>query len=311
MRAAPIVFALAVVGCGGSKPAPPADPPAAPRAKPVAVPRPAPSPLASPADAISFLPPNTDAILGVDIGALVAADILAPYRDKMLDAVSSKISKIRGDCGFDPMRDVDWIVAGFDGKGDHGVMVVRGAFTRATIERCIRAHDPESPIVDQGDIRIYGAGADAVFARWLGEGSVVFTSAEAGGAATLEESRGATDMAVINHASQVSSADVWFAANGALFGSTPTFGAVGIRASSRLSSDVTATLTVEFDKPGSATAAKQQIDAMLTQAPAMGGPGLGQIIQAIRVEVVGTELEAHVALTADDIKTIADLAKMF
>lgn len=309
MRTAPIAALALALACGGKPPPPPveAPPPAGPT--PVAVERPAPSPIASPADALSYLGSTTDAILGIDVGALMSAEILAPYRESLLAAAPPELAALRDSCDFDLLRDIHWVVFGAAGDGEGAVFVLRGAFSRDAIEQCIRAHDATATIRDRGSLRVYGSGDDAVFARWLGYGTVVFTTAEVGSAELLEQAAGPADTTLIDRVAQVVGSDVWVVANRDISRSMPMPNMVGVRMSGSASTEITATLTIDYADASAALASKQQIDAALKQLPGMAGTPIGSIIQSIRLEAVGPELSAHIALSAADVKVIADLAR--
>ena len=308
MRTSLVIALACLSACGGKSTAPSNHPtgPAADSEPPAPV-------LETPQAALAYLAPDVDTVLGLDIAALMAAPILAPYRDRVLAETPSELRELRERCGLDPIRDLRWLVFGFNAASEQGVVIVRGDFTQEAIESCVKkSSGAAATISSQGDLRVYTFGEDKLFVRWLGRGAAVVTSEEAGGAEVLDRALGSggVSKALATQIDQVDNGShMWLVAGEQAFKQAPVQGAIGVRLFARVTDILSAGLVMDFDSTARADSTKAQLDMALAQVGPMVGQEMVPIVKALHLAVVGSALEARIELTAAQIKAISDLVE--
>ena len=101
--------------------------------------------------AVHRLPADTNVIIALQLGELKAQTQIAGMVDKLVkDARVQMLFAMAPPCVVDLVRGSEWAVLGAPAlKGsDHAVMVVRGRWARADIEKCFGGHGPNTDVIE-------------------------------------------------------------------------------------------------------------------------------------------------------------------
>lgn len=140
------VLAVALAACHAGGASPSTAPPSPARARA--------SDGVPTADVLSFLPGNSDLVIGVDMTVVRASALWAEYLPRVLAAAGPELTELTQNCGFDPIMTLESLVIGVRSQdlGNSLVIVVRG-FDRDLMTRCLVSQAfRDSRITLDGDV---------------------------------------------------------------------------------------------------------------------------------------------------------------
>ncbi|HEY0477180.1 MAG TPA: hypothetical protein VGD37_06630 [Kofleriaceae bacterium] len=92
------------------------------------------------ADPLSFLPLDSDIVLGIDIRALRASALWKEYLPRLTQAVGANLAEVQRRCGFDPIQAIDSVTIGTRTKDTSDtVVVIRGPERDRTVA-CLQSN---------------------------------------------------------------------------------------------------------------------------------------------------------------------------
>ncbi|HWU87916.1 MAG TPA: hypothetical protein VN253_11605 [Kofleriaceae bacterium] len=120
---------------------------------------------ASAADALAFLPADSEFVLGLDMRQVVASPLWKQFEQRLMQRVGKPLQEFKAACGYDPILTLRTMTIGVKvvrGDDPEGVFVVRGPDRDKTLG-CMRspvfAKDGRTITVDRGVVTIPGKGA--------------------------------------------------------------------------------------------------------------------------------------------------------
>ena len=273
--------------------------------------------------ALNYMPADTKMVFGINPSALAKAPVLAKYKDQLLQSAPPEFAEMQKECGIDVTKDFSSVVVGVAGENKMAV-VINGNFKKDQIEACLKkAAEKEGEtltIKDEGKLRVY-TGADpseAIYAHWLGDGSVVLSPAEMGGAAVLNAVLGGTKLAEDTSAMKMvkatkTTAEVWAAGNvdPSMTGGMPVGEVEGFALTVEASDTLDVKILANFSSDEQANQAEtaMRMGLAMAEGSPMTKPFL-PIIKKVKIELDGKAVKAGVSLTAADLDQLANLKNM-
>ncbi len=98
-------------------------------------------------DSISYLPPDSQAVFGMNVKKFIASPVYARFEQKHGQEIGTDLAEFITKTGVDPRRDVHYIIAAgrsVEGKKGSGVVIAEGTFDRKSITNFINSQP--SPI---------------------------------------------------------------------------------------------------------------------------------------------------------------------
>ena len=271
--------------------------------------------------ALNYLPKDTKVVFGMNFSSLASAKILEKYKAELMKTAPPEFKELQAACNIDIFKDLKSVVAGVAGE-NKAVLVISGNFKKDQIEDCAKkAAEKEGKTfeaTDDGKMRVYSTGAEKMYAYWAGEGTVVATSDDSGGAAALKavldgEKLGEGDVMTMVKATKTS-AGIWAAGqlDDSMTGGMPVGGEVsGFAATVEASDTLDIKAMAKFNSAEKASEAASQAKMMmgLAESQPMAKPFL-PIIQKVKIEADGVALKVGVSLTSEDLDKLQALQGM-
>ncbi len=265
------------------------------------------------ASALSYMPANAKAVLGVNIAAAMNAPVLAKYKDMMMKKMNAEITDVQKECGLDIAKDITSITFGFVGKQEV-VAVVTGDFDQKKAEGCLIAaakkDGKEIKMTDDGKFRVYSNGNDdpkPLVVYWA-DNSAIITQQESKSLLTeVINGKKLGDGSVMSLIkSTKTSASMWFAGDpGAMGADVPAQGINGVAGTINVDKTIDVKALVNFTDESKAKDANNTMSMglMMVKGQAMAKPFL-PIIEKLKVEQDGKAIKIGISLTSDDLTTI-------
>ncbi len=314
-------LALTVLGCGGSSSASAPSSLSNSGAAQVADGAQAGLPIAARSDAFRLLPPEAKLFFGFDFRKFDGAPIFDRYKQLMVEQMPPEIASLKAVCGIDPLKDIDWALGAMDPESNAMVVLVKGNFTRASVESCVEkmgeANGEKITITAEGDSQVYTGRHDSMFVSWPAESVVAISP---------DNSRALFDALVGRKTSAAPGAQVaaalkavdtqsgfWLTteATPQLTGGLPVDGIAAIRMSAEPSStlDLVAALEcVSADKANEAEAKMVAGLAMIKGNPM--GAAFTSMLDKVKIATTDTVVSVNLNLNEDDLAQLESTAKM-
>jgi hypothetical protein len=288
-------------------------------------------PAGAAASALDVMPATTAGLAGVNVKKVVASKAWQQYGTKALSdpEIKGKLDKMKADCGFDPLTDIDSIAVGADGTGDAAsiVVIIKGNFDADKIGKCAVAAAAQNAkkmtVKTEGKITAMSVEGETevAYVGWVAKDTMVIVpqAIEKNDKALLEKVLNATDSAKNNKQladlmgnvntghtgwgaiDTTKATQVADAISGSIGGAKP----LGLWVNLAYENDLDAEIGMRFATPEEA---KKTVETLGPQLKAGAGQTpMGDLSSAIKIEAKGSDAVLTVKLTGDQIQKIIDM----
>jgi hypothetical protein len=277
-------------------------------------------------DFLSYMPVDTEAVVGISLANLTQSKLWAQYQPMFQAAMDKEFAEFKEACGFDPITTIKGVYVGINSAKEEEPVVVVDGVKRDVLGKCIQAmakkEGDEVTVKDEGKLTIVTSSKEDenVTIGWINDSKMVMTPKKNDAAWVTERIEGKNSitgnksfMAVADAAKQ--SQPFWFAAKFA-DGSPAAKGLseiaagvapMGIYGSFGFTTGLDIDLGVRFKTGEEATKlaemAKTQIGAV---KPMLGAAA--SIVDKLDLKAVGNDLQVKLSITEADIKTLEQVA---
>ncbi len=108
-------------------------------------------------DSISYLPPDSQAVFGMNVQKFIASPVYARFEQKHGQQIGSDLAEFIAKTGVDPRHDIQYIIAAgksLENKKGTGVIIAEGNFSLATITS-FTSSQPGAIKLDYNDVTVW------------------------------------------------------------------------------------------------------------------------------------------------------------
>lgn len=145
-------------------------------------------PTGAAATALDVLPADSSLIVGLNVKKLTVSKLWLQFSGSLMERedVKQVFGEMKTACDLDPARDVEQFVVAAPSLMDQDklVLLVKGKFDEAKIEKCLKAvvarKEPAEPVEvkKEGKVTIYTSGDDALYVAWVASDTLLIGEKE-------------------------------------------------------------------------------------------------------------------------------------